>query len=169
MNLMELLRRLKPTHHVGQIALLMLVLIISYQIVLIVIFHVMDIEGRRHYVSEADFITSVLLGLDAADRNQRAEFIQEISSATPYTNLKIIDKAPAPVDAKEPVLLAEIKRINSHLWNNASAYITSDHTETTFGEFALGLRKGGYALISIAQHQKPARFLWRWQIGRAHV
>ena len=86
MNLMELLRRLKPTHLVGQIALLMLVLITSYQILLIVIFHVMDIEGRRHYVSEADFITSVLLGLDAAEPEQRAGFIQEISADISWIN-----------------------------------------------------------------------------------
>ena len=162
MTLLELLRRLKPTHLVGQIALLMLVLITSYQILLIVTFHVMDIEGRRHYVSEADFITSVLLGLDAAEPSQRADFIKEISTATPYTTLRIVKDAPIAIVAKEPVLLAEIKRINSHLRGAASAYITSDHTDTTFGEFALRLRKGDYALISIAQHQKPARFLWRW-------
>jgi len=94
----------------------------------------MDIEGRRHYVSEADFITSVLLGLDAAEPAQRADFIQEISTATPYTTLRIVKDAPIAIVAKEPVLLAEIKRINSHLRGAASAYITSDHSTIRLSE-----------------------------------
>lgn len=157
----DFVRRLRPDHLLGQISLLILGSIIAYQLVIVLMLHVMESEGRRHYVSEADFLTSVLVALDSVGPAEREAVIHKIRFATPYTNIVIRADKPAPIETKEPIFAAEIRRINSHLSGQAKAFATAPF-DATHDTLALGLEKGGYALVSVAQHRKPSRLLWRW-------
>ncbi|MEK4033698.1 HAMP domain-containing sensor histidine kinase [Methylocystis sp. IM3] len=161
MVLSDIARRLRPDHLLGQISLLILGSVIAYQLVIILMLHVMESEGRRHYVSEADFLTGVLIALDAAQPLERDALIHKIRYATPYTNIVIRADRPAPVPTDEPVFAAEISRINAHLTGASKAYATTPF-HATHDTLALELEKGGYALVSVAQHRKPPRLLWRW-------
>ena len=158
----EVLDRLRPSHLVGQIALITFAAVVIYQFVIVVMFHVLDVEGKRHYVSEADFITSVFLALDAAPESSRARLIEEIKTATPYTNVLLVENPPTQEEAKDPVIKTELARLKSHLWPKADVYLGSEHFRDTLGSFVLKLRNGGYAVIAISQHKKPSRLLWRW-------
>lgn len=63
--------------------------------------------------------------------------------------------------AEEPVLAAEVRRINDHLTGMSKVFATQPLNNSE-NALALALEKGGYAVISVTQHRKPARFLWRW-------
>lgn len=157
----DFLRRLRPDHLLGQISLLILGSILAYQLVIVVMLHVMEAEGRRHYVSEADFLTGVLVALDSVAPAEREALIHKIRFATPYTNIVIRGDKPAPLETNEPVFAAEIRRINAHLAGPAKAFATLPF-HAAHDTLALELEKGGYALVSVAQHRKPSRLLWRW-------
>ncbi len=161
MVLSDIARRLRPDHLLGQISLLILGSIVAYQLVIVLMLHVMESEGRRHYVSEADFLTGVLIALDSAPPAEREAIIHKIRFAAPYTNIAIRAEKPAPLQTDEPVFAAEIGRINSHLTGASKAYATAPF-HATHDTLALELERGGYALVSVAQHRKPSRLLWRW-------
>ncbi|WP_363349304.1 HAMP domain-containing sensor histidine kinase [Methylocystis echinoides] len=161
MALSDIIRRLRPDHLLGQISLLILGSILAYQLVIVVMLHVMESEGRRHYVSEADFLTGVLVALDSAPPEERETIIHKIHFAAPYTSIVVSDAKPVPFETTEPVFSAEIRRINAHLTGAAKAFATAP-LNAAHDTLALELEKGGYALVSVAQHRKPPRLLWRW-------
>lgn len=161
MILTDFLRRLRPDHLLGQISLLILGSIVVYQIAIVVMLHVMEAEGRRHYVSEADFLTGVLVALDAVAPADRAALIRKIHFAAPYTNIVMRDEKPVGLETDEPIFAAEIRRINAHLARGEKAFATTP-LHNTHDTLALALEKGGYAVVSVAQHRKPSRLLWRW-------
>ncbi|MEF3365365.1 ATP-binding protein [Methylocystis sp. 9N] len=146
-----------------QITLLILVSIVAFQTIVIVMFHVLDVEGRRHIVDQSDFIASVIVAIDVADVSQRAHVLSEFSRAAPYANIAIVEARPPFVDPldddSEDSFDNEIKQVAALLWDDADVFraVSPQHEL-----LAVGLRKGGYALISIAQHRKPPRSVWRW-------
>lgn len=161
MVLSDFVRRLRPDHLLGQISLVILGSIVVYQLVIVLLLHVMEAEGRRHYVSEADFLTGVLLALDTAPVTDRDALIRKIHFAAPYTSILIRDDRPVKFNTNEPVFTAEIRRINAHLIGPAKAFETTP-LHNMQDTLALELDKGGYAVVSVAQHRKPSRLLWRW-------
>lgn len=82
----RLLRRLQPGRLAGQITFLILASIVCFQTVVLIAFHVLDVEGRRHIVDQSDFIASIILAVDAApirrvvrcSRNMRAPRLSPI-------------------------------------------------------------------------------------------
>ncbi|QGM96143.1 sensor histidine kinase [Methylocystis parvus] len=161
MILSDFVRRLRPDHLLGQISLLILGSIVAYQLVIVVILHAMESEGRRHYVSEADFITGLLLALDSVPVTERNALINKVHFAAPYAVISIRGDRPEALDTREPIFEAEIRRINAHLTSPEKAFATAP-LHNAHDTLALPLEKGGYAIISVAQHRKPSRLLWRW-------
>lgn len=125
-------------------------------------FHVLDIEGKRHYVAESAFIATIFFALDAAPQNNRGMLIEEITSAFPYANIVMVKQPPAREESHDPVIRAELARLHSNLWRNANIYTGAQHFRDTLGSFVLELRDGEHAVIAISQHKKPSRLLWRW-------
>ena len=148
-----------------QVTLLILVSIVTFQSIVIVMFHVLDVEGRRHIVGQSDFIASVILALDVAPLSERSNIVSAFSHAAPYANIAIQDSRPAIADASingDEIFDNEIRQINSLLWDGAGAFKVASSAPGAHGVLAVELHKGGYAVISIAQHQKPPRSVWRW-------
>jgi signal transduction histidine kinase len=162
MKFKDVLNSLRPSHLVGQVALLALAGVVIYQFILVIMFHVLDIEGKPHYVSEAAFITSLFFALDSAPQSKRANLIDEIKTAAPYTNILLVQDAPEQEKPKDPVIKAELSRIKSFLWANSNVYLGAEHFRDTLGSFVVKLRDGEYAVIAISQHKKPSGLLWRW-------
>lgn len=167
MTLKGVIRRLRPNHLAGQITLLILASIVTFQAIVIVMFHVLDVEGRRHVVDQGDFIASVILALDIVPPPQREKLLLELSHATPYANISIRSERPpaAPVDDDDDndgSFSNEIRVIGSLLWNDADVFAAAAPESNASDVLAVALRNGGYALVSIAQHQKPPRSVWRW-------
>lgn len=164
MNFERVPQFLKPNRFAFQITLLILVSIVTFQSIMIVLFHILDVEGRRHIVDQRDFIAGVILALDAAPMSERDALVSDLMRATPYVNITLSESRPravaASVDAEDAD--NENRQIISLLWQGADAFEASDVVNAVDDAIAVQLRKGGYALVSIAQHEKPPRSVWRW-------
>ena len=156
---------LRPNRLTGQITLLILVSIVTFQTIMIVMFHVLDVEGRRQIVDQSDFIASVILALDAAPLSERNALLSGFSRAMPYVNVLIQSARPtgagSPEDGEEN-FDNESRQISSLLWDGVDAFNASNATNGAQDAIAVQLRKGGYVVLSIAQHRKPPRSVWRW-------
>lgn len=148
----------------AQITLLILISIVLFQSIMIVLFHVLDVEGRRHIVDQRDFIAGVVLALDVAPVAEREALLAELSRAAPYVNVSILNERPPRVEraqeSEDPD--NEVLQTIALLWKDADAFEAPDTQNSIDDALAVRLRKGGYALVSIAQHQKPPRSVWRW-------
>jgi signal transduction histidine kinase len=156
------MRRLQPDRLAGQITFLILVSIVTFQTIVLVTFHVLDVEGRRHIVDQTDFIASAVLALDAAPVDARPLLLQDFAHAAPFANLHLQNARPAGLEVEDREFSSEIRMIATDLWPGADVFGASEPTDDAPGVMAVGLRKGGYALISISQHRKPPRSVWRW-------
>jgi signal transduction histidine kinase len=156
------MRRLQPDRLAGQITFLILVSIVSFQTVVLVTFHVLDVEGRRHIVDQTDFIASVILALDAAPYDARQDLLTEFARAVPFANIHVQGERPAAIDVDDREFANEIRLIHTDLWPAADVFAAAAPGDRGPGIMAVALRKGGYALISISQHRKPPRSVWRW-------
>jgi signal transduction histidine kinase len=146
-----------------QITLLILVSIVAFQTIVIGMVHVF---GRRHIVDQGDFIASIIVALDVAPLSERANVISALSHAVPYANIEIQNSRPpaanVSTDGVDLALDNEIRHIDSLLWDGADVFKVTGSTPDDSGVLAVELRKGGYAAISISQHQKSPGSIWRW-------
>jgi signal transduction histidine kinase len=162
MNLQSMVARLGPDRLAGQITLLILGAIVTFQTIVLVAFHLLDVEGRRHIVDQTDFVASIILAVDAAPVDARRHLLDEFAHAVPFANIHIRQERPASVDLDDRELSREIRAVKSDLWADAEVFAASAPEGGAPGVLAAALRKGGYALISIYQHRKPPRSVWRW-------
>ncbi|MFO1101677.1 MAG: ATP-binding protein [Methylocystis sp.] len=146
-----------------QITLLILVSILAFQTIVIGMFHVF---GRRHIVDQGDFIASIIVALDVAPLAERDNIISALSRAVPYANIEIQQSRPPAEDSStgggDLAFDMEIRHIDSLLWDGADVFKVAGSAPGDYGVLAVELHKGGYATISIAQHQKSPRSIWRW-------
>lgn len=163
MRIKALMRRLGPDRLAGQITLLILVSIVTFQTIVLVTFHLLDVEGRRHIVDQTDFIASVILALDAAPAEARQGLLAEFAHAAPFANIHLQAEKPRAVATDDREFKSQIRLIRSDLWPDAEVYAAAPpNDDGSQGVMAVALRKGGYGLISITQHRKPPRSVWRW-------
>lgn len=158
----RLLRRLQPDRLAGQITFLILASIVCFQTVVLIAFHVLDVEGRRHIVDQSDFIASIILAVDAAPVDARGSLLAEYAHAIPFANIHLVEGRPATADVDDREFINEIRMVHDDLWPAAEVFAASPPGDLAPGVMAIGLRKGGYALVSISQHRKPPRSVWRW-------
>jgi signal transduction histidine kinase len=146
-----------------QITLLILVSILAFQTIVIGMFHVF---GRRHIVDQGDFIASIIVALNVAPLAERDNIISALSRAVPYANIEIRQSRPPAADSStgdgDLAFDMEIRHIDSLLWDGADVFKVAGSAPGDYGVLAVELHKGGYATISIAQHQKSPRSIWRW-------
>jgi signal transduction histidine kinase len=156
------LSRLKPNRLLGQILIVIFGAVLLYQLAAVIVFRTFDLEGKRQYVSEADFVTGIFISLNGVSNTSRTEQAREIMAATPYVRIDLTERVPERFMSNDPVLNAEIARINEHWKGAAAAFPTLRLDETGGQAIAAQLAGGTYSVISIIQEKKPAQFLWRW-------
>ena len=61
-------------------------------------FETSNVEGKRHYVSEADFIRSLSMSMNGAPHAKRGEQANQIMAAAPYVRLVLME--PLPIEEK---------------------------------------------------------------------
>lgn len=156
------LSRLKPNRLLGQILIVILGAVLLYQLAVVIVFKTFDIEGKRQYVSEADFITGILISLNGVSNTKRIEQAREIMAATPYVRIDLTERVPQTIMSDDPVFNAEIDRINQHWKGGAEAFPAIWPDATGRQAIATRLAGGSYIVVSIIQEKKPAQLLWRW-------
>jgi len=151
-----------PKNLVGQISLLIIISILLFQAIIILIFHSLDREGRRHQVDQSDFIASAIIALDSVPLERKEHVVSKLKSAAPYANIIIQKDAPPLKENSNFDFAQEIERVNAHLSSLERAYVAQPPKDDDPGVLAVRLLDESYALISIAQHRKPPRSLLGW-------
>ena len=140
------LRRLRPDHLAGQIALLILAAIVMFHLTLTTIQHFSNREGRPPFIEPSEFIASALLAIDAAPVSERNDVLAALAKAAPWANFTVRDQlgdVPAANAAS-----GDLDELKSRLWERARIVAASKPTDKLGGAIAVALRKGGYAVAT---------------------
>jgi len=148
------LRRLRPDHLAGQIALLILAAIVMFHLTLTTIQHFTNPDGRPPIIEPSEFIASALLAIDAAPVSERSDVLAALARAAPWANFVVRDQ---PGDIPAVGASADLDVLRSRLWAGARVVAASRATDTRGGAIVVALRNGGYA---VATTLEPRRSLW---------
>jgi signal transduction histidine kinase len=151
-------RRLRPNHLAGQIAFLILLAIILFQLVALAALHLSDSQRTRLPLHAEDVAATSILAIDAAPISERPKILEDLTKATPWVTLSIQDRRPAPVSSKEHT--SDVQDLKEHLWTEADLFLAAAPAEAHSTRIAIALRKGGYALLSPTQLRRPPRSDW---------
>jgi signal transduction histidine kinase len=149
------LRRLRPDHLAGQIALLILAAIVMFHLTLTTIQHFGNRDGRPPIIEPSEFIASALLAIDAAPVSERSDILAALGRAAPWSNFAVRDQ-PGDIPAVSTAS-ADLDELRSRLWADARVVAASKATDKRGGAIVVALRKGGYA---VATTLEPRRSLW---------
>jgi signal transduction histidine kinase len=148
------LRRLRPDHLAGQIALLILAAIVMFHLTLTTIQHFTNPDGRPPIIEPSEFIASALLAIDAAPVSERSDVLAALARAAPWANFAVRDQ---PGDIPAVGASADLDVLRSRLWAGARVVAASRATDNRGGAIVVALRNGGYA---VATTLEPRRSLW---------
>jgi signal transduction histidine kinase len=148
------LRRLRPDHLAGQIALLILAAIVMFHLTLTTIQHFTNPDGRPPIIEPSEFIASALLAIDAAPVSERSDVLAALARAAPWANFVVRDQ---PGDIPAVGASADLDVLRSRLWAGARVVAASRATDNRGGAIVVALRNGGYA---VATTLEPRRSLW---------
>lgn len=148
------LRRLRPDHLAGQIALLILAAIVMFHLTLTTIQHFTNPDGRPPIIEPSEFIASALLAIDAAPVSERSDVLAALARAAPWANFAVRDQ---PGDIPAVGASADLDVLRLRLWAGARVVAASRATDNRGGAIVVALRNGGYA---VATTLEPRRSLW---------
>ncbi|MGA8173014.1 MAG: ATP-binding protein [Methylocystis sp.] len=147
------LRRLRPDHLAGQIALLVLAAIVLFHLSSTTIRYFGNPDGRPPIIEPSEFIASALLAIDAAPVAERDDVLAALANAAPWAKFAVRDERGDIPEANG----ADLAELRSRLWRDAKLFGVSKAADKRGGVVAVGLRKGGYA---VATTPEPRRSLW---------
>lgn len=147
------LRRFRPDHMAGQIALLVLAAILIFHFSVVATNDLPDAQWRRPIVDPADVIASAVVAVDAAPPDLRPDVLARLAQAAPWATLTI-RPAPPPgwstdvASADGPKIAARLGR-DAHVRELPGA---GDRGEL----FAIGLKNGDSLMVSIPEPRRAA-------------
>ena len=144
--MMAFLRRLRPDHLAGQIALLILAAIVMFHLTLTTIQHFTNPDGRPPIIEPSEFIASALLAIDAAPVSERSYVVAALGKAAPWANFVVRDQ-PGDIPAVSAAS-ADLDELRSRLWAGARVVAASKATDKRGEAIVVALRKGGYAVAT---------------------
>jgi len=150
------LRRLRPDHLAGQIAILVLAAIVLFHLTLTTIQHFGNPDGRPPIIEPSEFIASALLAIDAAPVSERADVLAALGRAAPWAKFTVQDQR-ADIPPANGVGGSNLDELKSRLWEGAQIFAAAKTNDKRGGAVAIALRKGGYA---VATTLEPRRSLW---------
>jgi signal transduction histidine kinase len=159
------LRRLRPDHLAGQIAMLVLAAIVLFHLVS-TIQHSGVFEPRPVLVEPREAIASGVLALDAAALSERKTVITALAKTTPWLKFSVSDQDPPSIADAEAKSAEAVKAL---LWDGARVAALPESDETRFGGLAVALHKGGVALVAPTERRATEEnpTLWRRLVERS--
>jgi len=150
------LRRLRPDHLAGQIALLLLAAIVMFHLTLTTILHFSNPDGRPPIIEPGEFIASALLAIDVAPVSERPDVLAALGKAAPWAKFTLQEQA-ADFSAPNGAGGSNLDELKSRLWPGARIFASAKSTDKRGGAISVELRKGGYA---VATTLAPRQSLW---------
>jgi signal transduction histidine kinase len=146
-------RRLRPDHLAGQIALVILAAIALFHLTLTTVQYVRAPEARHNFVEPYESLAAAMVALDLAPLEQRGEALADLAKAAPWAILQVTDVAP---EARVgPDVADDLGEFAARLWPGARVYL-SQQERNRESEVVLQLRRGGYLVASTVSPRRPA-------------
>lgn len=139
---MTFLRRFRPDHLVGQIAILILVSIVLFHVVVTIALRLLHEEKRFPFVGPVELTASCILAIDLAPVPDRRKIVDDLAAVTPWTKFTLRDDLPPVVDRRDP----QLDLLRARLWKGAEVFSVSSPGGGDSHAAAIALRKGGYAI-----------------------
>jgi signal transduction histidine kinase len=147
------LRRLRPDHLAGQIALLVLAVIVLFHLTLTTIQHFSSPDGRPPIIKPSEIIASALVAIDAAPVAERSDVLAALGKAAPWARITVRDQL-AEIPVVNAANAAEFDELESRLWPGARVFAASRSTDARGTGIAVALRKGGYAMAIMSEPRR---------------
>jgi signal transduction histidine kinase len=151
--MISFLRRFRPDHMAGQIALLMLAAILIFHFSIVATNEFSDAQWRRPIVDPADVVASFVIAVDAAAPDQRRDVVARLARAAPWANLTIRPAPPTAWATDDDS--ANGRKISARLGGQADVREpagANDHGEL----YAIGLKSGESLMVSIPEPRRAA-------------
>ncbi|MGA9599278.1 MAG: ATP-binding protein [Methylocystis sp.] len=151
------LRRLRPDHLAGQIALLIFAALVLFQLALAAAqrFHT---QGSRHPGEPYDSLAAAIVAVDLAPPERRSVALQDLARSLPWSILQLTDAAPsakAGVDAAD-----DLSEFSDRLWPGARVYLSNDTNARGESSVVVALRQGGYLVAAAEGPRRPGFPAW---------
>lgn len=159
------LRQLRPDGLAGQIALVVLAVIVLFHLALTTANYLGSSDGRRPIVEPGEYIATAMWAIDAAAIPERSKVLATLNKATPWIKFSVRAAAPnLTADSEES---GDLKDLKAHLWEGAQVSAVTTLSENSSSDFAVALRKGGYAVATPSGTSAFARrgVLWATRSG----
>ena len=151
------LRRLRPDHLAGQIALLVFAALVLFQLALAAAqrFHT---PVSRHPGEPYDALAAAIVAVDLAPPGRRSAALEDLARSLPWSILQVTDAAPpakAGVDAAD-----DLSEFSDRLWPGAHVYLSNDTNGRGESSVVVALRQGGYLVAATEGPRRPAFPAW---------
>ena len=160
------LRGLCPDRLAGQIALLILVAMVLFQLVLVGGHALEARDGRPPFPDIYDAMANAILAVDLAPPERRATALEDLNRSSPWSMLRIAETPPPAGGGSEA--MEELTRFSTRLWPGARLYLARETNSRGENDVVVELRQGGYLVLAA---ETPRRALgpgglWSLRVGR---
>ena len=146
------LRRLRPDHLAGQIAMLVLAAIVLFHFISTTSRHLGLPGPRANHIERSEIVANAIVALDAAATSEREDVLATLAKTTPWIRFSIEDEPPPAPEGKDP---KATEALSARLWDDAAVTTLDRSDERRFGGVAVALRKGGYAVAVPMERRAP--------------
>jgi signal transduction histidine kinase len=154
----DFLRRLRPDHLAGQIALLIFAALVLFQLALAAAQGLRTQGGRPPPAEPYDALAAAIVAVDLAPPGGRASAIEALARSLPWSKLRVID---APLPEKQGVDEADdLSEFSARLWPDARVYLSNEINARGESSVVVALRQGGYLVTATEGPRRPGFPAW---------
>ncbi len=152
------LRRLRPDHLAGQIALLIFAALVLFQLALAAAQRLHAPGSHRPSAEPYDALATAILAVDVAPPQRRSAALEELARTLPWSMLRVTD---APPPEREGVDSADdLSEFSSRLWPGARVYFSNETNARDESGVVVALRQGGYLVAATEGPRRPGFPAW---------
>jgi len=155
--MMGFLRRLRPDHLAGQIALLIFAALVLFQFALAAAQR-LHAPGAPPFREPYESLAAAILAVDLAPPEHRPAALEDLARSSRWLILRVTDAPPAErqgVDAAE-----DLSEFQSRLWPGARLYLSDETNARGESGVVVALRQGGYVVVATQGPRRPGFPAW---------
>ena len=145
-------RWLRPDSLGAQIALVLFAAIALFQLVVTSTYLFTEPEWRLAIIEPSEMIASAVTAIDSVAPDQRAMAIAEMQRIAPWLKFNVVASAPGGSRVASNAGVADL--IRKRLWPDAVVRTPNVKMAQPDSDFAIGLRKGGFLVVSITEARR---------------
>ncbi len=152
------LRRLRPDHLAGQIALLIFAALVLFQFALAAA-QSLQAHGARHPFAEPyEALAAAIIAVDIAPPERRSAALEALARSAPWSMLRVTE-APPP-ERKDANAADDLSEFQTRLWPGARVYLSNEKNAKGESGVVVALRQGGYLVAATEGPRRPGFPAW---------